>query len=710
MENIIASEIQPNGIDEEIINHLDSNKDTLSLAEAIIYYGFPVFRDYEGKPVKTKFLILSKSHGIILLQTSSKFDLEDDDENLSQAFSFVEAALKKSKKIRINKRELALNIDGYIFSIENEPETEELLESEVLTSLESIDSVFLENKLDETISDFIFEEARAIIEGSKALSKGTKRTRRSEDPKSKLNILINLEREISNFDIDQRKIAISLINGPQRIRGLAGSGKTVVLAMKAAHIHLQHPNRKILFTFYTKSLYGMIKESIARFYRHFAGDEPNWEYIDVLHAWGGKTIDGVCFNACADNSISPITFPSAKRLNPQDPFKVVCENIAQKNIKSKYDHILIDEAQDLPNEFFHICFDLSKGNSGKNKNIVWAYDDLQSIFNVYQRTPKQLFGEDASGNAKVDLEKFREDLNFGQSNDLVLYKCYRNPLEVLITAHALGFGIYSEQAVQMLENEEHWKDVGYQLEGNQPFEVGNTVKFTRKRENSPLTIYKYQSSNEIITCHSAETLDEECNWICENIEISVKSGLRPHDILVICLDDLNAKHYFSRISKTLSLKGIRTNNLLSSMSAAPPFSLDDMVTLSTVHRAKGNEAAEVFAAGVDAIYPERKKRSGRNKLFTAFTRTKAWLNVSGMGDNADFFFREIKTSLHNSPSLVFEVPDKHQIETIQRDLADKPQEFAKLQEIVGKLLDQGYSQEEIQMELSLYSDDGQKDG
>ncbi len=36
MENIIASEIQPNGIDEEIINHLESNKLTLSLAEAIL--------------------------------------------------------------------------------------------------------------------------------------------------------------------------------------------------------------------------------------------------------------------------------------------------------------------------------------------------------------------------------------------------------------------------------------------------------------------------------------------------------------------------------------------------------------------------------------------------------------------------------------------------------------------------------------------------
>lgn len=253
-----------------------------------------------------------------------------------------------------------------------------------------------------------------------------------------MNILINLEKEISNFDIEQRKIAISLITGPQRIRGLAGSGKTVVLAMKAAHIHLQHPNKKILFTFYTKSLYGLIKEMISRFYRHFSGDEPNWEFIHVLHSWGGRTIDGVCFNACMDNSISSMTFSQAKQINQSDPFQEVCKHIESHNVKNKYDYILIDEAQDLPNEFFQLCYKLANGDSGQQKNIIWAYDDLQSIFNIYQRTPKELFGTIANGDANIDLNQFKATLNYGQSNDLVLYKCYRNPLEVLITAHALG--------------------------------------------------------------------------------------------------------------------------------------------------------------------------------------------------------------------------------------------------------------------------------
>jgi superfamily I DNA and RNA helicase len=371
VEKIIASEIAPNGLDSEIFCFLEDHIDDLGLADSIIYYGFPVFKDYEDSSVKSKFCILSKIHGIVLINTTSQHELIDDDDNLSQLFSFIESALKKSKKIRINKKKLAINLDSYLYihDFKGDGETE----NELLTSFSDITKVF-KTIAEDGVDVEILDEVRSIIEGSKALSRVSKRTRISDDPTTKLNILIELEKEVSNFDVEQRKIAISLINGPQRIRGLAGSGKTVVLAMKAAHIHLQHPTKKILFTFYTKSLYGLIKESIARFYRHFAGDEPNWDFIDVLHAWGGQSIDGVCFNACADNYIATMSFPEAKRINQKDPFSVVCKHIESKEVKSKYDYILIDEAQDLPNEFFHLCYKLAKGELGNEKNIVWAYD------------------------------------------------------------------------------------------------------------------------------------------------------------------------------------------------------------------------------------------------------------------------------------------------------------------------------------------------
>ena len=123
-----------------------------------------------------------------------------------------------------------------------------------------------------------------------------------------------------------------------------------------------------------------------------------------------------------------------------------------------------------------------------------------------------------------------------------------------------------------------------------------------------------------------------------------------------------------------------------------------MVTLTTVHRAKGNESVEVFAIGLDALFPLRSSRSGRNKIFTAFTRTKAWLKVSGVGSRVDGFFDEIQKSIQNSPSLKFVVPDT---EKIKRDHDRKPQQILKIQEAYGELLEQGYTKEQIQLEFGL---------
>jgi len=77
------------------------------------------------------------------------------------------------------------------------------------------------------------------------------------------------------------------------------------------------------------------------------------------------------------------------------------------------------------------------------------------------------------------------------------------------------------------------------------------------------------------------------------------------------------------------------------------------VTLPTVFRAKGNEAAVVFACGINAVPPQT--RSGRNKLFTAFTRTKAWLRVSGIGSPAEEFSREMRTALDRFPHMEFTI-------------------------------------------------------
>ena len=116
----------------------------------------------------------------------------------------------------------------------------------------------------------------------------------------------------------------------------------------------------------------------------------------------------------------------------------------------------------------------------------------------------------------IDLERAARQLPAYLSSDVVLHKCYRNPREILICAHALGFGIYSDTIVQMLENSEHWDDVGYKVTEGE-FVPGSKVVINRPAENSPLPISDVQEPNELIQYYAANDLTGEVNWVCEQI-------------------------------------------------------------------------------------------------------------------------------------------------------------------------------------------------
>jgi len=468
-----------------------------------------------------------------------------------------------------------------------------------------------------------------------------------------------------------------LLAGPERIRGLAGTGKTIVLAMKAAQLHLDDPTRSILYTFYTKSLYDLIKRAITRFFRHYKDSDPNWEKIQILHAWGGSSMPGVYHRACLDNGVAPLRWSDVSNRN--DPFGFICgELVANTKIKPAYDHVLIDEGQDLPEKFFRLCFQLTPGDRDE-KNIVWAYDELQNIFNVKVRSPQELFGTDSKGEPLIDLERASAKLPNYLSNDVVLHKSYRNPKEVLVAAHALGFGLYSKQIVQMLENRDHWEDVGYEVEKGD-FTKGSKTVIVRPDENSPLTLSKHEPKKNIIRYIAAPSLEKEAEWIVDEIKGFISDGLKPEDILVVSLDDRNARRYFDEIRRLLLKSNVGCHNILDNPYSSSRFAMDGLVTLSTVHRAKGNEAAAVFAIGMDALYPLKGTRMGRNRIFTAFTRTKAWLRVSGVGEYADFFLKELEEALEKCPRLEFTFPDLKQVDLVQRDISQRESKLIKLRE------------------------------
>ena len=113
---------------------------------------------------------------------------------------------------------------------------------------------------------------------------------------------------------------------------------------------------------------------------------------------------------------------------------------SQGKLNKKYDYVLIDEAQDFKPSFYQICRALVK-----NDCLVWCYDDLQNIFHVDIQDTISTFQNEygAEGINLGELQRLHPDMD----NDIVLPKSYRNPKEILVTAHAIGFGIYNDKLI-----------------------------------------------------------------------------------------------------------------------------------------------------------------------------------------------------------------------------------------------------------------------
>ena len=692
-----------------MITYLQSQETELGLQNAVLYYDFPAYVDYETETTRPDILLFSPSYGFTTIRfvndslfVRSGESVDQIDSGLNDFSSNLYSRLLRSRELRRSRTQSKIEVHPILFdqTTENHAQAqEEQLESDVCSSFEQFRELLLSYQND-GLDDRVVAEARSVVEGAKALTKPQKRIVEDPEKQPLALVLSELEAEIANFDQKQRNIALVDVGGPARIRGLAGSGKTIILAMKVAHLHLNDPSKMILITFLTKSLRATIKSLITKFFRHYSENDPNWAKIHIRHGWGGSTIPGVYSDAASRANKRPITYSQARSLpgGRRNPFSAVCGELlsAVGSIEPYYDHVLIDEGQDFPASFYELCFHLTKGDRDR-KSIIWAYDELQDIMNVKIRQPEELFGIDEDGQPRISLDRSASRVPPGATNDAILEKCYRNQRDVLVSAHALGFGIYGE-IVQLLESADHWKDVGYEVLTG-PLEVGKEVCVRRPDRNSPVHLREIEDF-QLISHFAADNPDSEFEWVTRSIEAFITRGLAPEEIVVISLDDRNAKFYLNTLSERLALVNIATNNIIADPYNEPPFVRTGKVTLSTVYRAKGNEAAAVFAVGIDAVNTQA--RDGRNKIFTAFTRSKAWLRVSGIGGQAQSIFTELDEALDGSPEMRFVMPDLQEIETIQRGLSRKQSKAkAAREEFVRKLKAAGYSDEEIEEELTL---------
>lgn len=661
MVNIIRGSIEKNAVANDLISFFESYDD-----DGILYMGYPIIGSVEGA-INLDAIYISKKCGILAFDLVENAIFEDREEERDEIFNKLEIKLKDYNAL-VKKRTLMVEINVVTYANRWRDSGESDLSDDVIISpshknlREYLDSINWTN----------FEYFEALLQSVQAVTKIKNVPKRQElsNPNSKGSILKKLEETIANLDHKQSAAIIETVNGPQRIRGLAGSGKTIILALKVAYLHVKNADWKIAVTFNTRSLKKQFEDLITRFTYELSREEVDWNKVKIIQAWGSPRSEGIYYNVCKIHGIEYYDFSTAKEMKPNgdNQFGFVIENALKSinNFEKMYDVILVDEAQDFTPGFLKMCYEILKDP----KMLIYAYDELQTLNKRIMPTPEEIFGLDSYDRPLVNLTNEEGH----PKADIVLETCYRNSRPILATAHSLGFGIYKNPMVQMFGNKSLWKDVGYEVESGN-LEDGQTVVLKRTEKASPQFLEEHSSIDDIISVKSFEDDYKHAEWIANEIQKNITiDELRFQDIMVIHTNPLDTRNKVGLIRKILFEKGI--NSHIAGVANPDIFTENDSITFTGIYRAKGNEAAMVYVINSQECYDGLELSKKRNIIFTAITRSKAWVRITGVGSDMDLLVQEYNELKNRDFKLEFIYPtesERRQMNIVNRDVTANEQ-------------------------------------
>jgi superfamily I DNA and RNA helicase len=639
-----------------------------------LFIGYPIVASPDGRyPIDAVWV--SPNRGLIIFDLVEGLDPSGFEARQDDLANKLEARLKTHKEL-MNRRALVVPIHTISFA-PGVQLTDHLTDS----TCDLISS----DRLSEKLSKFEWDNStlphyKATLSALQSISTIRKgKTRRSiTKPDSRGAKLKKLEDSISTLDNIQGKAVIETVEGVQRIRGLAGSGKTIVLALKAAYLHAQHPDWRIAVTFNTRALKGQLKRLINTFSIEQTGEEPDWEQLKILNAWGapgGEERDGIYHQFCRAVDAPYSDFSSVKR--NADPFGFVCEKALEFSPQGKklYNAILIDEAQDFPPSFLRLCYEILDDK----KRLVYAYDELQNLSGVSVATSEEIFGMNPDGTPRVT---FPISTQGEPKSDIILETCYRNSRPLLLTAHALGFGIYrqppqnrSTGLVQMFGESGLWREIGYEVkDGN--LQDGSDVVLQRVAEASPKFLEEHSPIDDLVQFQIFKDEAAQSDWVVNEIMRNLQEEELCHDdIVVINPNPLTTKEKVGLIRRKLfenevnsHLAGVDTDPDIFFKSDTPS------ITFTGIYRAKGNEAGMVYIINTHDCNSTSSANLAtlRNRLFTAITRSKAWVRVLGVGAEMKSLMDEYQTLKQNNFELQFTYPtqaERDRMSIVHRDMS-----------------------------------------
>lgn len=402
---------------------------------------------------------------------------------------------------------------------------------------------------------------------------------------------------------EQQKISTQLWeSGPRLIRGVAGSGKTIVLANNLARrVHRglrsqqdlfgkQHPQR-IAAVCLNRTLAPYLKKKIEIAFRQRTGraipegQVEVWSFNRLM--WYLSTVGLWRYQGYKDTTNNERAAQYLKEL------KFVKQNDPSTFDKCAFSAIYVDEGQDFAEEEFRLLNELCRLDSEGETSLFVFYDDAQNLYG-HARPNWHSLGLNIRGRSHVMTECFRNTRQILEPAFNVLYATFA---ENDIRGPTKAFGdITTLEEKGLLEKEDGaWR-----------------VKFARRDGLKPKVNVLSSKTKQ------TETLVRQVRWLVEDEQV------RPEDIHILVyyrnsIDKIVTAIQSARIP---SVEGIhvateRKDDLLQQRG---------WLSISTVASAKGYDAYAVLLCGANEFPVDVQ---GRASFYVACTRAIEYLEVFG---------------------------------------------------------------------------------
>jgi superfamily I DNA/RNA helicase len=194
------------------------------------------------------------------------------------------------------------------------------------------------------------------------------------------------------MDMQQEQLARSLGEGHRIIRGVAGSGKTLILAFRAEYL-ARAATKPVLILCYANGIAGRLEDAMQE-----RGVEERVQ-VSTFHSW--------CFRMLRTYDLPA---PSIKEFPDYDErlsASVAAVSAAvEKGLipGGQYDGILIDEAHDFEPDWLALA---AKMVDPDKRSLLIAYDDMQAIYKGRARPVWKQLGIEAQGRTTVLKVNYR---------------------------------------------------------------------------------------------------------------------------------------------------------------------------------------------------------------------------------------------------------------------------------------------------------------